>query len=593
MSEIKEEYKLLKKILDAVFVITGVTALALIIIIIGFYLGQEQTTLLILATRAIIITYVVQEIIRWFIVKNKSGHLRSRLVENILAAILVTQLLLHGITIDYLQNISLELELADLSFAYIAVLQLVIFTAFVVRILRHSNLLANLKMHPGMITAISFAVVIIAGSLFLMLPKATVSSSPIKYVDALFTSTSAVCVTGLVSVNTATEFTTLGRIIIICLIQIGGIGVMTLSSFFASLLFGGLSFRMKIMVKDMLSEDNLSEVSDVLKKITLFTFSFELVGALLLYLSLGGGAFSNFNFATVKNAAFHSVAAFCNAGFSIYSTNLMAPEVQQNYFFLSVIMLLILFGGIGFLAFSNMFTYIFFRKKIVTEGKYRLQLTTRIVFITTFAIIIIGTLALFFTESYPSEKWMTTGDRLFHSLFMVITARTAGFNTTNIAEVTNIGLIVIIFIMWIGASPGSTGGGIKTTTFAILILHFVNYMRGKDHLEIFHRRVYQQSINKAVMVQFAAGMVLILLTSLLVAFEKQIPLMDLLFEAVSAISTTGLSTGITGALKSSSKYTLIILMYLGRIGVLSFLVAFFPAQPELKYNLPEEKILVG
>jgi len=444
-----------------------------------------------------------------------------------------------------------------------------------------------------MITAISFAVVIIAGSLFLMLPKATVSSSPIKYVDALFTSTSAVCVTGLVSVNTATEFTTLGRIIIICLIQIGGIGVMTLSSFFASLLFGGLSFRMKIMVKDMLSEDNLSEVSDVLKKITLFTFSFELVGALLLYLSLGGGAFSNFNFATVKNAAFHSVAAFCNAGFSIYSTNLMAPEVQQNYFFLSVIMLLILFGGIGFLAFSNMFTYIFFRKKIVTEGKYRLQLTTRIVFITTFAIIIIGTLALFFTESYPSEKWMTTGDRLFHSLFMVITARTAGFNTTNIAEVTNIGLIVIIFIMWIGASPGSTGGGIKTTTFAILILHFVNYMRGKDHLEIFHRRVYQQSINKAVMVQFAAGMVLILLTSLLVAFEKQIPLMDLLFEAVSAISTTGLSTGITGALKSSSKYTLIILMYLGRIGVLSFLVAFFPAQPELKYNLPEEKILVG
>ncbi len=590
MSEVIEKLKPIKIFLDILFVLISIAAVVLILLIIGFYINIEQAAVIKKCIKTTTIAFVFQEFIRWFIVKNRKQYLRSRIVENIIAFLLLTQLFLQEMALDFLIGIFSNYTIIDISFAYFAFVQLSIFIVFLIKILRHNNVLSKMRIHPGAITAMSFAIIIIIGGLLLMLPKASPIDNPVNVHDAFFTATSAVCVTGLSTVNIAYDYTSLGRFIIICLIQIGGIGVMTLSSFFATLVLGGLSYRMRIMVKDILSEDSLSEVSNVLKKITIFTFAFELIGAVSLYFSLGGGI--DFNVKTAITALFHSISAFCNAGFSTFPEGLTSSHVQQNIPFLSTVMFLIFFGGIGYFAFANMFSYILFKNKSF-DNRRRLTLTTRTVFITTFILIVIGTISIFLAESFPAEKWMDAGDRLFHSLFLSITSRTAGFNSVNLDGLNHATWFIVIVLMWIGASPGSTGGGIKTTTFAVIVLHFISYIRSKDHIEIFHRQVTSATLEKAKMIFISSVITVSILLFAIVCLQPEMSFEALLFDVVSAISTTGLTLDITYRLIVPSKYILIALMFIGRVGVLSFFLAFFSPKKELKYILPEERIMVG
>ncbi len=592
MSEIKEQYKAIKIILDVIFAIVTLTALILLIIVIGFYLTNEQVEIIKNMMRATTIIFVFQECARWFIVKNRINYIRSRFIENILVVLILIQFILQHTTIGYLESLSSNYGIIDISFAYLAVSQVLVFIAFLVEILRHNNILSKTHLHPGAIPALSFATVITIGTLLLILPKASPTTSPMNFVDALFTAASATCITGLSTVNIVTDYTTLGRIIIICLVQIGGIGVMTLTSFFASLIFGGLSYRMNIMIKDIVSEDNLSEITNVLKKITIFTLSFELLGAISLYHSLGG-SFLYPNIAKLKTAAFHAVSAFCNAGFSTLSDGLTNPIVQNNHLFLSTIMILIIFGGFGFFAFSNMFSYIFFKKHRYSLNKRRFTLSTHLAFTMTILLIFIGTISIFLLEDFHTETWMTTGDKLFHSLFISVTSRTAGFSTINTGELTHTSCFIITALMFIGASPGSTGGGIKTTTFAVIVLHFWAYIRGKDYVELYKRRINPTSVTKAHLVFVVYILVLLVLTPVITYYQPLMHFEDIILEAVSAISTTGLSTGITSKLATQSKIALIILMFIGRIGALSFFIALCPNKQELRYTVPEERVMIG
>ena len=587
MSEIKEKYKIINTILDIVFTTISLLAVALLIAIVGFYLDYQQTKLVGTLMRVTTLVFVVQEFIRWFIVKDLKSYLKKRLIENILAFLIILQYIIQPIS--YITKIT-SFDLIDITFVYFGLLQVIVFIAFFIRFFKYNAYIGRVKLHPVFITAISFAVMIVIGTLFLMLPKATPIDYSISFLDALFTATSAVCVTGLNVIEISSGFTTFGKIIILCLIQIGGIGVMVLSAFVASFFLGGLSYKMRVMVKEMLSEDNLSEVSIILKRITIFTLTFELLGVVLLYFSLGSN-FNELDFNNLTLAIFHSISSFCNAGFYIIPDGLNNIGLHDNYFFLSVTMFLIIAGSLGYIVIYEI--YIYYIYKIKKKIKKRLTLTSRIVLVTTISIIIIGSVLIIIFNSFENEKWMSWSEKIYHGIFFVISGRGCGFSTINIGQLPTITLLIVSVIMWIGTSPGSTGGGIKETTFTVIVLHFFNYIRGKEYVEIYHRRIDKGTILKSQMIFVSAFLVLFIVIFALVFFQPDMEFRDLVFESISAVSTTGLSTGITSDLITPSKIVIILAMYIGRIGTLSFFLAFSSEKEELKYDIPSEKIIVG
>ncbi len=580
-----------KLIFDFVFIFIGIIALISFILAIGFHLTPDQMSILATISDILALIFIIQELLRWFYVKNKLEYLFERWFEMLIVFLLLLHLLfpdgIYSIASVFLPNVQVK----HISLLYIAIISLVILFVFIIKSLRYNHLLSKIKLHPGAIFSLSFLFVILLGAIALMLPKATPADNPISFIDALFTSTSAVCVTGLITVDTATAFTLLGKFLIICLIQIGGLGVMTLTTFFAIVFAGGLSVKVRVMLKDMLSQESVVEVWNLLFKIFLLTLSIELVGAFLLYFSLGGEIF-HFDKVLFYSCAFHSVSAFCNAGFSLYSVNLMQSGIVDNYFFLTVIMLLIIFGGLGFTTVANI-SSLFPWKNDKRTISLKFSLMTKIILLTTLILIVAGSLLIFSAESYDFTKGLSVAEKFFHSVFLSVTARTAGFNSVAMELLSYPTVMLLIVLMWIGASPGSTGGGIKTTTIAITIMALFNLIRGKERVEFGNREIAPHSIHNAFLVVIASLIVLGAGSTLLVWMEPDKNPIDLIFEATSAISTVGLSRNITFYIGDGSKIVLILLMFIGRIGVLTFFMSLYRAKPEPRYQLPKEQIIVG
>jgi potassium uptake TrkH family protein len=422
-----------------------------------------------------------------------------------------------------------------------------------------------------------------------MLPRATDSSIGISFVDALFTSTSAVCVTGLTSVDTAKVFTPLGKVIIISLIQVGGLGVMTLTTFFAFLLAGGLSIKARVIMRELLSHENIDEVKSLLMKILLYTVVVECIGAVILYFNTAS-ALSAIDHKAFYYAIFHAVSAFCNAGFSLYSENLMHKDVLNNYAYLSTIMLLIVVGGIGFLTQSNLIQFFKSKRK---NRKLLLTVNTKIILITTACLIFIGSGLLYFVEPFSFNPHLSGFERWMHSMFLSVTARTAGYNSVPTELLSNTSTMIMIMLMWIGASPGSTGGGIKTTTFALVIKTLLSVIQGKERVEIFKREIPADNLKQAFLVFICSILVLGFSCTLLVYIEPNKDPLSLIFEAVSAIGTVGLSRNLTFYLGDGAKIVLTLLMFIGRVGVLTFFLSLYKPKHEPRYRLPNETIMVG
>ena len=588
-----EREKLAVNILNVILGITSLTAIVIIILIFGFYLNEEQLKNLTFLIKTTTIIFVLQEVVRFFLdFKKEIENKDKRILERILAVLLLIHLILQENALNFLISIFPTINIVDITFTYLGITQLIIIISYLVDFFRDNNIVSRIKIHPGVITAISFATVILIGSLLLYMPKSTPINNPISYTDALFTATSAVSITGLTTVNIADNFTQTGQVIILILIQIGGIGVMTLSSFLAAIFLGGISFRMTVMLKDILSGDSLSEVSSTLKRISLFTLIFEICGVICLYFSLGSNFFE-FDYRNLGIAIFHSISAFCNSGFSTFHNSMMDPAIQQNYPFLFTLMILIFFGGIGYVACSNMFGYLIYKKNRMNYSLQKLTISTRLIFIVSFVLVIGGGLLIFITEPYSSEDWMGTFDKFFHSFFMVISARTAGFSSIYIDKINHLTYLTMMILMWIGGSPSSTGGGIKTTTVGVLFLHFINYLKGNDNLHFRHSRIEPQSIQKAQMVLFSTLIVTIVAFIALVYLEPKKDFLALLFETISAISTTGMSLSLTTTLSNAAKYVIIILMYVGRVGVLTFFFAFFVQRNNPAYDYPDERVIIG
>ncbi|SRX72398.1 TrkH family potassium uptake protein [Aequorivita antarctica] len=453
----------------------------------------------------------------------------------------------------------------------------------------------SIYFNPAILFVGSFAIIALAGTFILMLPSATTNG--ITFTDALFTATSATAVTGLIVVDTAKDFTPFGQTIIMILFQIGGLGMLTFTSFFAYFFKSGASFKESLYMKDILGHDKLNSVMKTVMQIVVFSLILEGIGALFIYHSLAHiDSFKSRGFFAV----FHAISAYCNAGFSLASNGLYENGLRFNYYMQWVVMGLIVFGGLGYHIAYNVVQYL---KKFITNifsKKDRvfisrvINLNTKIVLYTTVILIAAGTVFFLFSEQQTNLLPHTTAFGKFTTaMFSSVTSRTAGFNTVDMADFTIPGILFMIFLMWIGASPASTGGGIKTTTFALATLNIFAIARDKKYIEIGTRRIAVEAVHRAFAIisislaSIGAGIMLLLI------FNPEFSLIQIAFEVFSAFSTVGLSMGITSQLSEYSKYVVIFLMFFGRIGLLNLMIGLLKSIGKTEYTYPEENILIN
>ncbi|MBQ3553024.1 MAG: H(+)-transporting ATPase [Clostridia bacterium] len=426
------------------------------------------------------------------------------------------------------------------------------------------------RLSPTRMIVIGFAAVIIIGTLLLLLPISHKNGVNVSFIDALFTSTSAVCVTGLLVVDSADTFSTFGQIVLAILIQVGGLGITSLGVGLITLAGKKVNVRERLLVKEALNYPTFSGVVGLIRSVMIVTFSIEFIGMLLSFI-----VFSQDYpfFKALGISAFHSIASFNNAGFDILggmtSLTLYADDVLLNI----TTCMLIISGGIGFFAITDVLTKRSFKK---------FSLQTKLVLIVTVTLLLLGTLLLKLTNS--DMTWL-------ESFFLSTSARTAGFSTYQMSKLTNAGLIITILLMIIGASPGSTGGGIKTTTAFVILKSLLSTSTNKQPIA-FRKRIPRETIDKAFFVAIFALILITLVSFLLCILEPSIRFSDAVFEAASAFATVGLSTGITPALSPLSKILVIITMFIGRLGPLT-MATIWVYNPKRDISYPPGTIAVG
>lgn len=442
---------------------------------------------------------------------------------------------------------------------------------------------------PGVILVFTFTVLIVAGCLLLKMPNATTGG--ISWIDALFTSTSAVCVTGLIVVDTATAFTPLGQGIILLLIQLGAFGIVTLTFLLAVISGQGFSVSSRFFLRDLLSVENMRNLSSTIAVIIGLTLILEMIGAIALHALWADGLHAGDS--GWWYAVFHSVSAFCNAGFSIFSDGLADERAVGQRGVQAVIMLLIVLGGIGFPVLLELGRKI--RSCLLPGGDVRhgpfFSMHTRLVLVSTAILLLGGSFMLWLGGGAGQSASFV--DQIWEAAFNSVTARTAGFNITDMSLLPSASTAVIILLMFIGGSPGGFAGGIKTTTFAIAMLNLWRTLLSRRDVQIFERRVEERITSRAFAVVLLSGLWIFGTTALILYLQPSFTLIDTLFESVSAFATVGLSRGITGELSGPSKLVIIATMLVGRIGILNFFFSLVTAKPEtssLRY--PRERIIV-
>jgi trk system potassium uptake protein TrkH len=457
--------------------------------------------------------------------------------------------------------------------------------------------------NPARSLMMIFIVLILSGAGLLMLPKSRNLDS-IKFTDAVFTATSATCVTGLVVKNTGSDFSLFGQMVILFLIQLGGLGIVIFGAVLGMMLRQSFTVRESAAMQDLLSSDTLNRIARMIGFIFISTLVIETVGAVLLYPMWDNvpGVATHIS-SRWFNSIFHSISAFCNAGFSLFDRNL--ADYNRSLGVYAVIAPLIILGGLGFSVLYNLAGFSicrvasWFRKDacvtdlLHTAAPKRLTLQTKIVLTVSAVLIIAGTLLLRLFESYSNNPAADT--RWCSAFFQSVTARTAGFNTVDIASLSQGSKLIMILLMCIGGSPGSTAGGIKTTTLAVIIMVAWATLRKRHEVEIFKRSVRLVVLGRAMTILALYVGVLLTATLALTITEHNCScdLLDLAFEAASALGTVGLSTGITASLTTAGKWIIIVTMLVGRLGPLTLLTALLFKVRTEKYEYPSEPLMVG
>ncbi|SMO78175.1 TrkH family potassium uptake protein [Fodinibius sediminis] len=553
----------------------------------GFELPEEYFRLNEYLEIVIILGFFTLFLSRIIFTSRRGELVRSHFLEALLFLLLSVGMVLYLLGLESVFRVWGSLLGIEDTFPLLVLLTKVYLVLLVVaKTIQAAPLLISLQRHPARMIVGSFALLILFGALLLMMPRTTVDGQGLDFVNALFTSTSAVCVTGLIVVDTATHFTTLGQSIILVLIQLGGLGIITFATLFALLVSDRLGIGQMVFLKDVLSQDRAQETFRTVKRIIALTFSVEALGVAGYYLSWTG-LFPDAG-TRLYHSLFHAISAFCNAGFSTFTNSLADSGNALNSGVNITTMLMIVLGGLGFttlweLVRGNP------RRKIRNR---KLSVHTRLVLITTALLIVGGTIAITALEWNHTLQGFAASDKWMMGLFQSVTTRTAGFNTIDIGALSSSTTVLFLVLMAIGASPASTGGGIKTTTIAVLLLTVYATVRGHDRVEFSRKTIPQVTIYTAITAFTLAATSLFVFT-LLLTFTEDLPFVDLLFEEFSAFATVGLSRGITADLSTAGRIIVTVSMFIGRVGSVTMALAFAKRIHKRQYQYPKESVIVA
>lgn len=478
---------------------------------------------------------------------------------------------------------------------------------FVISVIDLSDGLIRLlgrKTNPALMLAASFMVFILVGSGLLMMPRCVLPGVHLSWIDSLFTATSAVCVTGLTTIDVPSTFTTLGQLVVITLIQVGGLGVMTITSFFALFFMGNTSLYNQMMVRDMVSSKSLASLWSTLLNIFGFTAFLELMGALAIFLNIHGTIGLDLTH-ELFFSVYHSISAFCNAGFSNYPDGLSAPVLMTGHCWLYVIVsLLIIMGGIGYPVLVNLKLIVWKKSRVLwrwMRGQHYVRLSipnlfdlnTKIVLRTTGLLIVIGTLLIGFFEWDNTFAGMLPHEKVVQAFFNAVSPRTAGFISINLNSMCIQSIIIYTILMWIGGASQSTAGGVKVNAFAVAFLNLRAILHGSIRVEFAGRELSLDSIRRANVAVFASVFVLTCFVFTITIIQPELSLRAIVFECVSAFSTVGSTLGITPQLNEGSKVLIVLLMFLGRVGVVTLAQGLLRQYKNQNYNLPQDNIIIS
>ena len=522
---------------------------------------------------------------------------KTFLTENKFETVLILTIILNGFTNYFFDNILLKvifesLHLTNFHEFYIAAaisyLIIIIGYEFIVA----SNSLSSLNLQPSLLFILSFILIIVIGTGMLMLPAMTYNQQGLNFMDALFMSVSATCVTGLSVIDISTVLTYKGQITLLVLIQVGGLGIIAFAMFFARFIRKEVSLREQVLMQDYFSSDSLYSAKQLLKQVVKITLTIELITAIAIYFSWG----DQIQFLSIEQkiyySVFHAISAFCNAGFSLFTDSLFTPVIRYENFLHIIIAVAVILGGLGFAAIEDLLSPKKLRARL-QKPWIDWKLGTKIAVYTSVVLIVGGTVFIFILEYDNTLEGLNIGQKLSNSFFQSVIIRTAGFNSVDIGELRNASLVLFIFLMFVGASSGSVGGGIKTSTFFLIMISALATLKGKTRIEINKKEIPNELLFKALSIFFFAASVNLISIFILTITEPDISIIELAFEEVSAFSTVGLSMGLTPSLSTPSRIVLICSMFLGRVGILTFALSLSQRQTRHTFRYPTANIMVG
>ena len=585
------------KLVDQATFFLSLLALLLMLYNIGFTYSPDTERAIHTANSYLLVIFFVVLGLRFLALLNPQNIPRQRLIEIVLLVFFVLALcirfFLRGAIYTNIPWITF--------FNQSAFTHLVFLYIFIIQLSRTDLRIYRLSFNPAVLFIYSFLFLIFAGAGLLLLPRAT--HTGIGILDAFFTATSAVCVTGLAVVDTATAFTPFGKKIILILIQVGGLGIMTFTSFVALLFQRNSSFQNQLFLQSMVNEEHLGQTFRTIIKIVAVTLLIEAIGAVLIFLSLDNQLFPNQTSEQWSFAVFHAISAFCNAGFSTLTDGLYDIRIRYNYNLQLSLAWLIILGGLGFPIIFNVYKYIqhkilniFYRlgwRRTYKHVPRLISLNSKIVLITTAILLVLGTILFGLSEYWHSLQEHSWYGKVITAFFGSVTPRTAGFNTVNMAALTTPTVLIYLLLMWIGASPASTGGGIKTTTIAVAFLNVISIGKSRDRLEVLQREIPNESVKRAFGVVFLSFMIIGLNVFLVTLLDARHDLKAVAFEVFSAFSTVGLSLNLTPQLNAPSKIIIMATMFLGRVGIITFVLGFIGRAKAKHYRYPSENIIIS
>ncbi|WP_232468388.1 TrkH family potassium uptake protein [Alkalitalea saponilacus] len=554
----------------------------------GYSHSFEKNIMLMWIFRRTLDFFIISFIFKLFLSLSYKKTIRKKISQFLVVSFLFLELIYYWISGS---NLILDwfvfLDMKD----YFSLLQF-FFIILIFSTLKDTSVrLRAIPLNPAALLAFSFLSLIIIGTILLHLPEMTTEGS-ISWIDALFTSTSAACVTGLTVVDTGTYFSFKGQVVILGLVFAGGLNMLTIATFIGSLYHKAGSLHAAGVIKGFLDTDQTANLQAILRNVVIYACIIQFAGIWLVYFSWGHEVqFANFT-DKFYYSLFHAMSAFNNAGFSLFPENLYQEGIQHQYPLHMAIAVLIVIGGLGFLVLQDIFA----RKNRLDRKKHpwkKLLVNTRLVLYVTATLILSGAILFFLLEYNNTLKEYSLTGKIVTSLFQSITTRTAGFNTLETNLLSSPTIFLFMFLMFIGASPGSTGGGVKTTTFAVALKSAWANLRGKEHVEFFNRNISWVYVNKTYTVLFTAVSLIVLFTFLLLIAEPQYNFKVVFFELVSAFGTVGLSLGITPELTTTGKTILVFAMFIGRIGSLTLGLALTRRVIYTKYRYPNARLMIG